>query len=104
MKMIIEVKMKEEQTIFKCDFPGCSCQITKTKTTGFPYEKGWCYIYSFEGKRAKCTNPVKIQQISIKDKHFCSDEHMTKYIDQKRFSLEASHSKTCNCSDCRLEE
>jgi hypothetical protein len=56
--------MKEDFTKFTCDH--CARKTTKTKNTGYPYEKGWYYIYNFTAK-------TDLTRLEEKDKHFCCE-------------------------------
>ena len=57
-------------TDFICD--ECKKEITGCKK--FPYEQDWVYLYEFSFKKGHNLVP------GIKDKHFCSDECMIKFI------------------------
>ena len=59
---------------FKCDLPKCKKQISIDENSGYPYKKGWVYIYNLEikvGKNAKVIDS---------DKHYCCYEHMLEHI------------------------
>ena len=66
--------MKEQKiyTIFICDQCGKKSDLEEK----FPYLKNWCYLYNFEFKLAENKVPMP------KDKHFCSKECLTKYVNQ----------------------
>ena len=67
--------MKEALKKFTCDNLGCLKTITiKEAIEGFPYSKGWRYIYALEGKTDE--NKTFI----AKDKHFCSEQCLKNYI------------------------
>ena len=72
--------MKEHETIFTCD--NCGKQVKKPYDSGFPYSKGWYYIYILNGQKPDAeipdtnySNPFKMT-----DKHFCSKKCLLKYI------------------------
>lgn len=73
--------MKKDNTTFTCD--KCGKEVIKEKGTGFPYEKGWCYIYRFNGKLLQSYTPaieLEVGKFELKDKHFCSKECMVAII------------------------
>lgn len=58
-------------TEFKCD--ECD-KIIAVDSGGFPYEKGWRYIFKLKYKNSnKVENPKE-------DKHFCSKKCITKWF------------------------
>lgn len=64
--------MKKDYTIFECD--QCRKNEEIEKNSGFPYKKGWCYLYNFTVKFSDKEGVEK------KDGHFCSKKCMQKYI------------------------
>ena len=66
--------MKKNYTDFICDRNGCTREIQCVSNKGFPYSKGWIYLYEFLGKTS---NSVYMKN---KDKHFCSALCMRTYI------------------------
>lgn len=75
--------MKKDYTTFICD--NCQKEATKLKNTGFPYEEGWCYIYNFSSNFLKLYAPgidLDVGHIQLKDKHFCCEDCMKKYIEK----------------------
>jgi hypothetical protein len=54
--------MKEDLTTFTCD--NCKKKETVKQKTGYPYDKGWVYLFNLKGKIAS-------QHYDIQDKHFC---------------------------------
>jgi hypothetical protein len=73
---------KKQFTEFECDV--CNKKIISTE---FPYDKGWQYLYLFDGKVSEDNN---IRQVSIKDRHFCGKECMIKFIKDNLTSLPRS--------------
>lgn len=81
--------MKEQFTKFECD--NCAEKTIIKDNSGFPYDKGWSYIYNINGQVS--TNPTsKIQdafkRFEAKDKHFCSKECALEYIRLELFGEE----------------
>lgn len=68
--------MKENFTKIMCD--SCEQEVIIVEGSGFPYADGWCYIHKFVGKIP--TMEMKIGNFERKDKHFCSEECMIKWI------------------------
>ena len=67
--------MKEALKKFTCDNFGCLKTITiKEAVEGFPYDKGWRYIYNLEGK----TDEDKT--LIARDKHFCSEKCLKNFM------------------------
>lgn len=64
---------KENFTKFVCDT--CSKSIVMDAGTGFPYGKGWKYLYNFAFKFAE-----NIYQGIETDRHFCSVSCMVEFI------------------------
>jgi hypothetical protein len=72
---------KEKLVEFTCD--ECKHKIIIEESKGFPYENGWCYIYKFCVKALNYYAvgiETSIKKIELKDKHFCSEEHMFDFI------------------------
>ena len=67
--------MKENKAIFKCDV--CEKEIEVKSDTSerlkYPYNEGWCYLYSH-------TSKINNMRLEIKEKHFCSKRCMIKFI------------------------
>ena len=66
-------KRQITQTIFTCD----NCDKMSDKEKEFPYDKGWYYLYNFEGKVAKNS------KFHYDDKHFCSKQCLRTFILKK---------------------
>lgn len=87
--------MKEKIVRFTCDY--CGTEITTREEDGYPYSKGWCYIYNFsfkilynndvvdevDGEIVTSYTTPKISQEEEKDKHFCGDVCMKKFLNDK---------------------
>lgn len=80
--------MKIKSVEFKCDNSKCVHRIMvceeydSIKTgEGYPYQKGWTYLYNLEIK-------VVGKIIKIKDKHFCSSPCQLEYIKDKMMRAE----------------
>ena len=77
---------KEKQTHFKCDY--CTAGIIVSEADGFPYNKGWVYLYkvNLQVGRTHDTNGVEFDvgvcpfRIEKKDKHFCSARCATNFF------------------------
>lgn len=65
---------KENFTKFKCD--SCMKSITLKYNIGYPYEKGWKYLFNFDFK----DEPVR--QNRVMDKHFCCAACMVAFIEK----------------------
>ncbi len=63
--------MKKHFTTFHCD--KCDNVETWDMNTGYPYKKGWVYIYHFTIKKGNV-------RVECKDKHFCSDKCMVAWM------------------------
>ena len=73
--------MKTE--IFKCDKEGCGNSIEKEMKKGYPYNKGWTYIFNLELKVPEIRNNNFLEngkRIKIRDKHFCNEKHLIDFI------------------------
>jgi hypothetical protein len=73
--------VKEKITKFTCDT--CGNMIDRTEEEGFPYEKGWMYLYRFEGQVGK--NPTHrlmkdVERYSEVDKHFCQKKCLYSFV------------------------
>lgn len=64
---------KQDFTKFKCDT--CGKPVVMEMCSGFPYDKGWRYLYNFEFKFAN-----RIFMGAEKDKHFCSVSCMVEFL------------------------
>jgi hypothetical protein len=59
--------------LFECDY--CKTRMDAEKYKGYPYEKGWTFLYNFEFK----TTP-SLTSCENRDKHFCCLEHLKLFI------------------------
>lgn len=73
--------MKSGESIFICDF----CK-TPIESLGFPYGKNWVYFHEFNIQRIG--DDFFVHRIFDKDKHFCCDKCLIKYINKKIKSAE----------------
>lgn len=81
--------MKCNVTIFTCDECGKKAEIDSNG--GYPYDRGWCYIYEFNGKSNRgfpiLGEKDGIVFMKFNDKHFCSPFCMLEYL---RVSIEVA--------------
>jgi hypothetical protein len=69
--------MKKQYNIFVCDTCGNESKPLEDKHkihSGYPYEDGWLYLYTFSFKEKKDT------QKTTNDKHFCSAKCVEDFI------------------------
>lgn len=66
--------MKQDFTVFVCDT--CNKQETMQIEAGFPYEKGWVYLYKFNGQILQLGRKESIR-FDLENGHFCSDKCTT---------------------------
>lgn len=73
--------MKQVMNKFICDTCGVASKLMEDKHkdkfkfhSGYPYEDGWIYLYTFSFKEKKDT------QKTTNDKHFCSAKCVEDFI------------------------
>ena len=70
--------MKKHITAFMCD--SCGLKIEIDYGTGFPYNKGWVYLFRLEGRFPRSYKET--------DKHFCTVtceiKFITKFLKEER--------------------
>ena len=64
--------MKDQINVFICD----NCEKEIETDSGFPYDKGWIYLYKFSSKLSND------KFVTRGDKHFCSKECLIKSIEK----------------------
>jgi len=76
--------MKKNYTKFNCD--SCCAEVMVESGTGYPYEKGWHYIYNLNGKTLDTYAPgieIDVKKIEGKDLHFCSQACLLSWMKEK---------------------
>jgi len=72
---------KENLTNFQCD--QCKKTIMIRENDGFPYNKGWCYLYNFNAQisKDKSHRVIKdLERIDKKDCHFCCKSCLLDFV------------------------
>lgn len=75
--------MKEKIVNVKITCDKCNKEISFLDGTKYPYDKGWCYIYSFQGRIGKKSNHrlhVTDEKVQFNDLHFCSGKCASEFI------------------------
>jgi hypothetical protein len=74
--------MENTYTTFICDENNCIRTIIIEYEKGFPYSKGWTYIYKFKIQLDNEPKDVNawVNRVNQDDKHFCSKKCMLKFI------------------------
>ena len=74
--------VKESFVKFSCDT--CKNESYENEQDGFPYSKGWVYIYQLSGQmkdlKGVSVEGSGVYRFEIKDKHFCSEKCSHYYI------------------------
>ncbi|MEK6883274.1 MAG: hypothetical protein AABY22_26845 [Nanoarchaeota archaeon] len=91
------MKTEINKTIFKCDSEDCPDVIEIPSNTGFPYDKGWLYLYNFNvqvGIKDPKDRVIAIPQspknrLTDQDKHFSSLKCFKKFMQKELAEVEA---------------
>lgn len=71
------MKTERNITTFKCDSSICKKLdniVETTSGTGFPYDRGWKFLYNLEIKNSKD------KKLAFREKHFCCTECLKDFI------------------------
>jgi hypothetical protein len=83
------IRMKLNYVEFGCDRCGDRVVVPPNQSEVLPYNRGWVYLYENNFKTRKD------QIVQMKDKHFCSIECMTNYLQSLIRTASGNDSSEC---------